>query len=124
RAACRHGGAYARGARNEQRVASFFLKLDDLVKESHQQWKSGQNLSSLVFVGHSFGAALLYSAVEDRLLERKEHWSSGQSRHDFIRGVGDLVVLVNPAFEAERYRPFDDLLRTRTFSPQQVPVLL
>ena len=40
-------------------------------------------------------------------------------------GIGDLVILVNPAFEAWRYRYFaNDLTSGGTYSPEQRPVLL
>lgn len=58
--------------------------------------------SRLVLVGHSFGGAAVYSGVsrffEDELLKFER---SGYSK--YIGRAWDLVVLVNPAFEAMLY---------------------
>jgi hypothetical protein len=61
-----------------------------------------------VMLGHSFGAWILYSATAPYLLETL----ASESRRDLDvrrpktqreRGIADLVVLLNPAFEATRY---------------------
>lgn len=78
---------------------------------------------SLVVVGHSFGAALVYSAVQTVLETRLQEFFTGYS--PYMRGVGDLVVLVNPAFEAQRFVRLDQARRRgRDFPRQQTPVLL
>lgn len=85
---------------------------------------------TLVTVGHSFGGALVYSAIEGKLVrELKSHHNVGRPAKDGVRpvrpGVGDLVVLVNPAFEAYRYRHFaDDLVTQGRYADDQLPVLL
>jgi len=91
----------------------------------------GQHFVNAVTVGHSFGGALVYSAVE--ALEVSEY----QTKHGVgypscnggpkpVReGIGDLVILVNPAFEAWRYRDFaKDLESAGNYSPEQRPILL
>jgi hypothetical protein len=50
----------------------------------------------LILVGHSFGGALLYSSVKKDLLEQLNQ--NTQS----VKLFGDLVVLMNPAIEANR----------------------
>ncbi|HEX8153285.1 MAG TPA: hypothetical protein VF698_09180, partial [Thermoanaerobaculia bacterium] len=40
------------------------------------------------------------------------------------QGIGDVTVLVNPAFEARRYRAFNRIARKEKFSDEQGPVLL
>ena len=50
---------------------------------------------------------------------------SPDPRESLIRGFGDLVVLINPAFEASLYAPLYELARGfRRFSPLQSPVLI
>jgi len=100
---------------------------------------------TMVTVGHSFGGALVYSAVEATLvreLKRREVNQSGkvalETDHVVGRpaedgqplpirpGIGDLVVLLNPAFEARRYTIFaEDLKNGKShYRNDQLPVLL
>jgi hypothetical protein len=66
--------------------------------------------SRLVLAGHSFGGAMLFSGVSGFLNEQIAESRFDQARpsltdcNDFRpRGVGDLIILLNPAFEALRY---------------------
>ena len=95
---------------------------------------------TMVTAGHSFGGALVYSAVEGALVGevRKLHGKGSDEAvgkravtcgNETIRpirpGIGDLVVLVNPAFEARRYDQFAaDLTTPGVYAPNQLPVLL
>ena len=88
--------------------------------------------SRLVIVGHSFGGAAVFSATSQLIMDRLATAALGGS----VRGLGDLVVLVNPAFEAARYQPLFETLneetvgsdpsdpeRMATYPPEQAPVL-
>jgi len=84
----------------------------------------GLGRSRLVIVGHSFGGAVVFTAVsqilESRLLDPRG--PAGVSSD--VEGFGDLVVLVNPAFEALLYSPLSDLSTERaTYFKSQLPVL-
>jgi hypothetical protein len=101
--------------------------LDREVREA----SSGSHYVNMVTVGHSFGGALVYSAMES--LSVSEYAGvhgvgypacKGQAK-PVRSGVGDLVVLVNPAFEAKRYRYFaEDVTAPGSYSSDQPPVLL
>jgi hypothetical protein len=74
----------------------------------------------LVLIGHSFGGLILYSAVAENLIE-----SVTRRDERVVRPFGDLVILVNPAFEATRYQPLlTALLARRGFPPDQRPCFL
>lgn len=64
----------------------------------------------LITVGHSFGALIVYESVSGFLLTNiMEHSTLGYSLEHLVSpvtGYGDLVVLVNPAFEAAIYERF------------------
>jgi len=69
----------------------------------------------LIIVGHSFGGMVVYSALAQSLIEA----ASSIAPHVGTR-FADLVLLVNPAFEAVRYLPIFDLLKERTDSSRVV----
>ena len=103
-----------------------------------------------VYVGHSFGARMLYSAVSQVLIHDVElsfpdtlQGFSGASanpplppnvNYSPIPGFGDLVVLLNPAFEASFYKSFETLIRPggtldthgarEGFAPGQLPLIV
>jgi pimeloyl-ACP methyl ester carboxylesterase len=62
----------------------------------------------LAIVGHSFGGMIVYSALAQSLIE------AATTPVDLIvPRFADLVLLVNPAFEAARYLPIQDLVVDR-----------
>lgn len=80
--------------------------------------------SRLVLIGHSFGGAVIFSATSQILASRFVDSQENKSFTDTAKGFGDLVVLLNPAFEALRYSPFYDLAQARcSYFPEQLPRL-
>lgn len=63
----------------------------------------------MVLVGHSFGALLLYSATSTALTEALVRERNGEGATAYGNRIGDLVVLLNPAFEATRFMPLHRL---------------
>ncbi len=117
------------------------LKLDAAYRTLNAAIKNGmKHPVTMVTAGHSFGGALVYSAVEGALVAELRNLEGpgsihavgkraitcgGQSVRPVRPGIGDLVVLVNPAFEASRYNYFAaDLTTLGTYSINQLPVLL
>src|SRR6185312_1632933 len=81
--------------------------------------------SRLIVVGHSFGGAVVFSALE-QILESRFVLSAGTPEHPAgpAQGFGNLVVLINPAFEAQLYAPLADIAtEMKTYAPSQLPVL-
>jgi hypothetical protein len=95
---------------------------------------TAENRTRLVFIGHSFGAAVLYEAsagvVRHGLVSAMNRWAGTtclpeQPEIDRVDGLGDLMVLVNPAFEASLYHDVD--VRThwfQSYSRLQTPALV
>lgn len=91
--------------------------------------------SRLVFIGHSFGAAVLYTALAPILVERFTQSESFDPAADLgttgcktdplepLKTVGDLVVLVNPAFEAMRLATLHKLSINCHYTDHQLPIL-
>jgi hypothetical protein len=81
----------------------------------------------LLLMGHSFGARILYSATANSLLYETQRVHPGKRGNPYgeMRGLADLIVLLNPAFEALRYIGLDSLRRPdEPFCKQRQPLLL
>ncbi|MGH8177984.1 MAG: hypothetical protein ACREV5_17155 [Steroidobacter sp.] len=96
-----------------------------------------RNFLGLVTLGHSFGAQVLLKAVtgslEDQLQGRNKnpaYLRSAQSatpnpdETSTISGVGDLIVLINPAAEASQYHRLHILSHGLNYSRLQTPLIL
>ncbi len=84
-----------------------------------------QSRTRLIVVGHSFGGAVVYSALSQILVWRFVHTESGPTATGNIQGFGNLVVLINPAFEAMRFTPLNEMATERkVYFKGQLPVLL
>lgn len=100
-------------------ITEALLELESVVEKSN-------NLESrMVTIGHSFGGAALYSTIGHVLSERYAS-SRDSNGNGFVKGFGDLVVLLNPAFEAMRYTALFELAQTdcAKFSNKQPPRLV
>ena len=65
--------------------------------------------SRLVVIGHSFGGAVVYASLQKILADRFIDSRPGKNVQVEAQGFGDLVVLMNPAFEALRFASLYDL---------------
>lgn len=94
-----------------QGMTEYLLKMESAL--------SSVNDHRMITIGHSFGGASLYSALHPVLAERYVRSRMGNS--ETIDGFGDLVVLLNPAFEATRYSGLFELAQDdcRDYSEQQ-----
>jgi hypothetical protein len=106
---------------------------------------SPDKITNLVVIGHSFGGSVLFSATSDvfkqrlaaRLRDAKKRAAlvpisatpasltfQQPATGEVMEGVGDLVILVNPAIEASQYEPIAALATNQDYPPEQHPVLL
>ncbi|MGB5464932.1 MAG: esterase [Sedimenticolaceae bacterium] len=97
----------------------------ELVRQTKESVSDTDGLGTrLVVVGHSFGGAVVFSALSQILENGFIHTVGPEGQISNPRGFGDLVVLINPAFEAERYAPLSDMSTERgTYFQTQLPVL-
>lgn len=97
----------------------------DLVRQTKDAVSPGGHGSTrLVVVGHSFGGAVVFSALSQILEGRFVHTVGPKGTVSDVEGFGDLVVLINPAFQAELFAPLSDMSTERgTYFKSQLPVL-
>jgi hypothetical protein len=98
-------------------LLNFLLQLETAVKAD-----AGEG-NKLLTIGHSLGATVIFNALQGVLLERLTHADGTQPA-----GFGDLVVLVNPAFEASRFSAIraaaENHRRESPLADQPSPLLL
>lgn len=67
-------------------------------------------------IGHSFGGLILYSAVSGSLTEGLMADADRREAGLQMFRFADMVVLLNPAFEATRYTPSHRIATTRKYT--------
>lgn len=81
------------------------------------------NESQLLIIGHSFGGLLVHRAVHTPITERAFRTFRGE-KNDIAKSFGDLVLLVNPAFEGSAYETLHRAGHERTYSAKQRPAMM
>lgn len=78
----------------------------------------------LMTVGHSFGGLIVYSAIAQALVNSALA-ANGEDAEQEVTAFGDVVVLLNPAFEAARFEPVFSVAQSREhYAPNQRPVFV
>ena len=87
--------------------------------------EGGGRNTTLTVVGHSFGGAAIYDALSQVLEARFARTVDASDPQAGIEGFGDLVVLINPAFEALQYATLSDMsTEFADYRQFQLPVLV
>ena len=109
-------------------VSEVLIHLEEFRKASRVQHTNeiashARQPTMLIIVGHSFGGAVVYSALapllEEHLIDTLD--SSGNARPP--RGFGDLVILINPAYEAARFEVLRRTAAERSYFTNQPATL-
>jgi hypothetical protein len=104
------------------------LSRDSMVCRDRPMLKNATTLcgsnTRLVVVGHSFGGAVMQTALAQILENRFVQTTDPAGLKSNIKGFGSLMVLINPAFEANLFTPMSDMAAERTYFPSQLPVVL
>jgi hypothetical protein len=86
--------------------------------------EQGKSATSLAVIGHSFGAEIVYSALSEILENRFVQTAGPAGQQSDAGGFGNLVVLINPAFESELFAPLSDISAERgLYFKSQLPLL-
>lgn len=84
--------------------------------------------SRLVLIGHSFGAAVTYASVfhsiTSQIIDDPSNANEVKLTSSDASKRWDMVVLINPAFEAMQLRSHLELARSREYLPSQLPHLM
>jgi hypothetical protein len=114
-------------------LREFLFNLNSIYRERRELRAKGvqKHFMGLASTGHSFGAQVLFKSVaheieNELILATRQGLKTEPPARESVQliGFGDLVVLLNPAFESlqfERIRRLSDKL---TYSKYQSPVVL
>ena len=93
-------------------VTEVLIKLHKIVhvKATIETSNPKSHNSRMVIIGHSFGGEVVYTAIQQQVMAAS-FVDSGRYKKDQekTRGLGDLIVLMNPAFEALRFSTAFDM---------------
>jgi len=100
-------------------VREFFARLDFL-RDRGRDRNNKRNVRMLT-IGHSFGGLITFESLSSEFL-RAAVRSTGD---DYVSRLGDIVIIVNPAFEGARYEPLMVAgQRMAGIKKDQLPVLI
>lgn len=114
-------------------VREFFSRLDmfrDRVNpDPAQAGAKARQAVRLVVIGHSFGGLIVYESLSSDFLRASARHdgeaSPGKCQRKFLTRFGDLVIIVNPAFEGIRYEPLKVAgERIKCLDGDQLPVVI
>lgn len=116
-------------------VTEVLTRLNDLRNFRNPDRSSAK--TQLIISGHSFGGQVVFKALGQSLIERASYMGNVTTHcerrkpdqakvlnHCVARSFGDLVVLVNPAFEASAYRALQEAATNRCYPKEQRPSML
>lgn len=90
-------------------LAHFILELEQTL---NLKKTSTSEKTNLILTGHSFGASALYHALGPILVSRFNHSLTNQNldKTTSLQGIGDLILLINPAIEAKKFLPLREAI--------------
>jgi len=99
--------------RAADRISQSAIVTKALCATRHARKKEGCADDMTILIGHSFGARILFSAISQLVIDEVEHKHPGLHNvaYQRIEGPADLVLLMNPAFEASMFTALHALRR-------------
>ncbi|MCP5299849.1 MAG: hypothetical protein H6954_09090 [Chromatiaceae bacterium] len=94
-------------------VTRLLLELDEFTGDRDE--------NVMVVIGHSFGGAIVVSALNDILTERVIHRTRGKG---YAPTLGDGVLVLNPAIEANQALTFVEAAIQADYRPEQHPLFV
>lgn len=100
-------------------VTSLLLELNQILELSENRAKPDKDV--LVVVGHSFGGAIVVSALNEVLTDRVVKRTNERG---YAPPFGDGVIVINPAIEATQALPFVEAAIQADYRPEQRPLFV
>jgi len=85
---------------------------------------SGRPKVRVILIGHSFGGLILFNAISESLVESLTYAEDSGNEEAPARRFGDMIVLLNPAFEATRFTPLHRIAIQRKYAQYQAPIFV
>ena len=96
----------------------------ELIKRDKDSTIQGGSGTRLAIIGHSFGGAVVYTALAQILESRFVRTTGPAGIQSNVDSFGNLIVLINPAFEATLFSPLSDMSSERgTYFGSQLPIM-
>jgi hypothetical protein len=103
-------------------MTEMLVDLENLQKKSLASLEANAPRTDLIIIGHSFGGAAVYSALSQIITER--FVNNVVENHTRLKPLGDQVILLNPAFEAQRHFDLNEMAQlVDRYPDDQRPVL-
>jgi hypothetical protein len=101
-------------------VVELLTALESLKNQGNKNYATGitahQRMNTkLIIIGHSFGGDIIYAATAPVLAERMVENVDTNGSPQLPKSLGDMVILINPAFEAARFETIQRLAATEKF---------
>lgn len=105
-------------------VTEVLSRMELVKRDKDSTVPGGSSGTRLAVIGHSFGGAAVYTSLAQILQGRFVRTTGPSGQQSNIEGFGNLVVLINPAFEASLFTPLSDMSTERgTYFASQLPVM-
>ncbi len=104
-------------------VTAFLSRLERIKQDKDSAMRGGSR-TRLAVIGNGFGGTALYSAIAQTMENRFVQTIAPEGAQGNVVGVGNLVVLINPALEAMRFSSLLEMSAGRgAYFGSQLPVL-
>ena len=107
-------------------VTELLTRLNDYRRLKNPERRG--NRTQLVISGHSFGGQVIYKAIGQILIQNAARMSKDRGGkpygYEVATSFGDLVILVNPAFEGSAFESLQATATSRCYPPSQRPAMI
>lgn len=99
-------------------------RLEQIKRDKDSVEPPERRATRLVVIGHSFGGAVVHNALGQILESRFVRTVGPDGVQGDVEGFGNLVLLINPAFEARQFAALSDMSAERgSYFKTQLPVV-